>query len=379
MRRQVRTGGWCRGGWKSLTPSPCQGATSPPSNKVTTSVKSSRKQQRSHAAHRALRCPGRIQPADYLAFGLYKLKAKEQKEFVSDSVHWPIHDHCADLEWSPRTTDKWETANILGDAGLPTIPVVAVIDGSETQYGETPTIRSGQDLAKFLTGARFPLFGKPKNLLGSLGALRIEGVDGDLLTLGDGMAVSCDEFVNELIGGVAYILQEVVENHEALGAMSTALATVRTMNFVTPGSVRLAAAVLKIPVRGNVADNFWRDGNLLADVDPDSGVIARAVSGTGPRQVSHTVHPDTGAELVGMELPMWGELVELNQRTAELFSAISYQSLDLAITDNGPVVVEVNSGGSFELPQIASGRGFLTRENRAFFESQGVNFKKLGR
>ena len=38
------------------------------------------------------------------------------------------------------------------------------------------------------------------------------------------------------------------------------------------------------------------------------------------------------------------------------------------------MVVELNYGGGFDLPQYASGRGLLTPEVRAFFESFGYDF-----
>ena len=78
---------------------------------------------------------------------------------------------------------------------------------------------------------------------------------------------------------------------------------------------------------------------------------------------------------MGLELPFWSELLEINQRAARTFSPIRYQSTDIAITEDGPVVVELNYGGGFDLPQYASGRGILTQEVRNFFESCGVRFE----
>lgn len=39
------------------------------------------------------------------------------------------------------------------------------------------------------------------------------------------------------------------------------------------------------------------------------------------------------------------------------------------------MVLEINSGGSFELPQLASAKGFLSPEVSAFFQSCGWNPK----
>ena len=45
--------------------------------------------------------------------------------------------------------------------------------------------------------------------------------------------------------------------------------------------------------------------------------------------------------------------------------------MDIAITPAGPMLIEINTGGSFTLPQFATGRGFLTDEVRAFFRECG--------
>ncbi|WP_168174880.1 sugar-transfer associated ATP-grasp domain-containing protein [Thioclava sp. JM3] len=79
--------------------------------------------------------------------------------------------------------------------------------------------------------------------------------------------------------------------------------------------------------------------------------------------------------LMGMELPFWKELLEINERAARSFAPVRYQSTDIAITADGPVVVEINAGGGFDLPQYSNGRGMLTPEVRAFFESCGVKFR----
>src|SRR3546814_11697609 len=73
-------------------------------------------------------------------------------------------------------------------------------------------------------------------------------------------------------------------------------------------------------------------------------------------------HPVTGQQLVGTRLPHWQALRRLNDACARLFAPVRSQSLDIALTDSGPVVVEVNVGGSCLLTQLASGQGFPPEE-----------------
>jgi hypothetical protein len=80
-------------------------------------------------------------------------------------------------------------------------------------------------------------------------------------------------------------------------------------------------------------------------------------------------YPESGQQLRGMQLPFWREVLELNAKAVLFFPRIRYNSLDIALTDRGPVIVEMNTGGSFELPQLASGQGLLTDEVESFFRS----------
>ena len=318
--------------------------------------------------------PGQLTKLEYVQYRLYELEKKQRKEFISDWLHWQIEAVTGDPKWSAKTVNKAECTQILIDAGIPTIPIVALVDPSGS---DDEAIRTVEGLDAFLTNADLPLFAKPNQLLGSFGAFRIDDYVDREVSINRTEKMSIESLFDEAMGGIEYLLAPFIENHQSVAEFSDALATIRTMNFVKNGDVTLVACAFKIPAGDNIADNFWRDGNLLADVDVESGTIRRAVSGVGPYQVEHQVHPQTQAPLIGYQIPFWSEVLELNKRTAELFSTVQYQSLDIAVTPAGPVVVEVNSGGSFSLPQLASGRGFLTKQNRAFFESCGVNFRKL--
>ena len=112
-------------------------------------------------------------------------------------------------------------------------------------------------------------------------------------------------------------------------------------------------------------------GNLVCALDPDTGTIRTARTKDAFGTTDHESHPVTGAPLVGETLPMWDRVLDLARTCAPIFSPIRYQSMDIAITPAGPMLIEINTGGSFTLPQFASGRGFLTDEVREFFRECG--------
>tara|TARA_B110000908_G_C10187114_1_gene418529 strand:- start:179 stop:574 length:396 start_codon:yes stop_codon:yes gene_type:complete len=129
---------------------------------------------------------------------------------------------------------------------------------------------------------------------------------------------------------------------------------------------------MKLPQQGNVADNFWRSGNVLCDLDIDTGEIRNIVTAQDGKRITHDALPDSARQLIGEKLPHWGALKELNEKVALLHSANRYGSTDIALTQDGPVVVEVNNGCAFELIQIAKGEGLLTTQMSDFFRDCGA-------
>ena len=95
----------------------------------------------------------------------------------------------------------------------------------------------------------------------------------------------------------------------------------------------------------SVIDNFadGTTGNLVADVDLDSGRVTRVVSKTpgriGVEAVTH--HPDTGQSLF-ITLPGWHEAIRVVTEAARLFEGLGSLGWDVALTPDGPRIIEAN-------------------------------------
>lgn len=323
---------------------------------------------------------GRLSPRDYFRFQLYddeRHTPESRKRFLSSSLHWPITDKCSPIEWRATTEDKWLSYRILAGFGLPVPQTQAVVDKTYRTFADDPKISTTAEMEAFLRDtARFPIFAKPNGEMGSFGAFIVTGFEDGKATFSDGRVYSCTELVDDVIGISPYLFQNTIENHEQIRKFASSTATVRTVNLVAPDRVMTPFALLKIPVGDNIADNYWRTGNLVADIDLETGELRRVVRGVGIELEELEDHPDTGDRLLGMTLPYWRELLDLNTAAARLFAPIRYQSLDICLTDSGPMIVEINSGGDTNLPQLAGARGMLTDEVKAFFESCGYKFRK---
>jgi hypothetical protein len=323
--------------------------------------------------------PGRLTPADYFLFQLYddkRYSVQEKKRFISDRQHWKIASKCSNHAWEGLTEDKWIIYNLLERNGFRTPRTLAVIDQSIRSFGSDQKITSPAMLKDFLRELNsFPVFGKANSGIGSFGAFVIAGVDGDHVLLEQAEPMTFERLFEKVIGTRTFLLQAFVQNHSTILALSKYVATVRAINFVKSNEVSTPFMLLKIPAATSIADNYWRPGNLLADLDPMTGVIRRVVRGKGLELEELSKHPETGTPLLGLALPHWDELRAVNDACARLFAAMRYHSFDIALTVEGPLVIEANIGGNFELPQLATGSGLLTDEVRAFFESCGCKFK----
>ena len=81
--------------------------------------------------------------------------------------------------------------------------------------------------------------------------------------------------------------------------------------------------------------------------------------GTGTRLEELTHHPDTGAQLVGIEVPNWRAVTEIALEGARLLKHVALTGWDIAPVDSGAIMVELNQTPDFLLPQLADRRGIL--------------------
>ena len=178
------------------------------------------------------------------------------------------------------------------------------------------------------------------------------------------------------LGRDGYLLQRTLRPPTVLAdAFGGALATVRFLVLNGEAGPKIESAVIKIPKKGSIADNYWRDGNMLGALDAESGQITRVVTGSGATlsEVSH--HPDTEAALIGLQLPDWHAARAVCERAAGTLPGLGTQSWDIALTPKGPVVMEVNWGGDLNLHQLAHGRGALTPTFAAHLRRHGYEGK----
>lgn len=126
--------------------------------------------------------------------------------------------------------------------------------------------------------------------------------------------------------------------------------TVRVYTVLTNSGVRIMAAAFKIGNGGAVIDNHAA-GGILAAVDVESGLVY--TTGIDKYSTRYIIHPMSGEQIVGFQIPMWDQVRQLVAQLANRVPDIRYVGWDVALTDHGPVVIEGNNRGMFDLQQQA--------------------------
>ena len=312
----------------------------------------------------ATRGPGRLSIDEYFYYRLDdpSLAAEEVARYVGKRAQTPMHFACNDRRWYAVCHDKALFYTTLHGVGLPTPKTLAVHD-PRGRAGPFRELRTPEALRAFLSDpSHYPLFAKPVDGMYSIGALNLLRIDGADIMLKGGEVVTVDDmirFTTELTSS-GYLFQQVLAPDPALaGIFGEALPAIRFLILWSDGPPAIESAVVKIPRRDSMADNYWRAGNMLGAIDLDSGTIRRAVTGHGADLAEITRHPDTDAPLAGVRLPHWGEATELCLAAARIFPGIRTQSWDVALTAGGAVLLELNFGGDLNLHQLAHRRGML--------------------
>lgn len=148
-----------------------------------------------------------------------------------------------------------------------------------------------------------------------------------------------------------HLLMERVSNHPAMAHLTSGgLATLRlvTCRGVDRPAWRLLS-VMRMPVGDAEVDNMAAGG--IAAAVGESGRLGPAL-GKDFRSGVMTRHPTTGGEIAGTELPMWQPAVDLCVSAHEAFPEMASVGWDVAITAEGPIIIEGNGKWCVELAQI---------------------------
>lgn len=163
------------------------------------------------------------------------------------------------------------------------------------------------------------------------------------------------ELIKEYPDG--FIAEElIVQNAELAEFHSSSVNTVRlTTARQSDGEVYVIhRCFLRLGQGGRCVDNGG-NGGIFAGLDFETGIVKGAID---ERMNRYIIHPDSGLTILGYKVPRWEEAKRLVVELANVLPDLRYCGWDLALTDQGWVMVEANGKGLFIGFQMPTQEGF---------------------
>jgi hypothetical protein len=269
--------------------------------------------------------------------------------------------------------DKVLYTTMLRGVGLPTTQTQAVAH-IERGFGGINTLRTPADVARFLKSeARYPVFAKPLEGSKSVGSAALTGIDAEkgLVEMSNGKSFDIDAFAHEVLEDYpdGFTFESAVQQNKAVTAIAgPAIGTMRVVTVIEEGMPRVLYAVWKIPSPKAMSDNFWQSGSMLGAVDAESGKVSHAIAGGGLDREILEQHPVSGQSFTGFQIPHWDKVKEVACEGHIMFPEFSVFGWDIAIGEDGPVIIECNANPFHTLYQLAHDRGILNADFAPVFD-----------
>lgn len=306
---------------------------------------------------------------EYGLYGLHREPLSKVRDYRTKKQTTALFERINVPERRSMVDDKLLFRRLCQKAGLACPEVLAVLTHQPASHdGPERLFASFSDLMRaYERASRLDLILKPRT--DSLGT----GVR--FVSLRSGRAFDMDDRPLDLAGfwqalsedmrRDQYLVQPFVRPHPDIAALGAgkALGTLRILALSTSPGMQILYALMRIPARGNVHDNFssGANGNLIASVDATTGLLSSAWGcqrHTRSRLLQrYASNPDTGARIEGVRIPMWQEVLGLIESATYAFRELPCLGWDIAVTADGPTIIEANANPDIIGAQVCCGMG----------------------
>lgn len=266
---------------------------------------------------------------DYLNFKIYNRNRKERKQYVSTRTENTFYEKVSPSAYKARYSIK---PNFLKE--FKEYIKRDFIFPNENNY---------QEFLQFLD--KHPVFmSKPYNGLGGADVKKEYVKD-----IGNKKAY----FDNAIEKGI--FLEELVIQHSDLNVLcEKSVNTMRIMTFNDHGNPRILWMGLRVGNGINSIDNFHAKG-MAIKIDIDTGkLIGKAID---KDLNQYEEHPVTHVKFDGFQIPCFQEAKDLVLKASLESDKILVVGWDVAITPNGPVIIEGNRRPGFDIVQVLDDKG----------------------
>lgn len=163
------------------------------------------------------------------------------------------------------------------------------------------------------------------------------------------------ELIKSKYGTDKYIFEKQIHQEPILGDLNKD--TVNTIRILTFKNEIIAACV-RVGREGTFVDNA-SVGGLVVNVDIKNGQL-RDYATMFWDMTQYYEHPDTKKRFAGIIIPNWNQITDLVRQVCECMPYYSSVGFDIATTENGPVIIEINTGAGVNVVQTGCETGIAS-------------------
>lgn len=294
----------------------------------------------------------------YYAMGL-NLKGTNSSDFIGRRKFLGIRSRvetmlkkkygCAGLDYDAVCKDKFVAGAYFAANGIPCAENLALIKdnrvlrkGAEPEGLQSLLNKEGRFILKHIT------------MEAGEGIRDLEITDRALLI--DGKSADLSQLSALLKPGI-WLLQSFLQSHEAIRKVnSSALNTTRIVTMLDGGEPKYLAGFQAFAVNGESTDS-WGKGSICVGIDIESECLLEyGFYNLSIKDKSITEkHPDTGMIFRDYHIPHLKAAAELCIKAHKLLYFNFIVGWDVAITDEGPVIIEANEKPGMNVVQCFDG------------------------
>ena len=271
-------------------------------------------------------------PSEYTAFKFIDKSPKERKEFYSDTDTYQFGYSVNNICTVQKILDKSESAKFFGKYFKRDFVIV----------------KNKNDWSHFKKFVSEHHTFMKKKIFSSMGK-GIELVDFDSLK------IKPKQYFESLISEGKWLLEELVKQDSQMAVFNkTSVNTIRCMTLRTDDGIVIPYCILRTGREGSIVDNGG-SGGVLMGVNVKTGITD--TNGYDEFGEIYEKHPDSGIDLKGFQVPRWEEMTSFCKEAAKKCKTLGYLAWDMALTEKGWLVIEVNEVGQILLPQMVYEKG----------------------
>lgn len=177
----------------------------------------------------------------------------------------------------------------------------------------------------------------------------------------------------KLVGNSVAVVEECIEQSNYMKKLhKESINTIRIATFYYENKVEIIQSFLRIGCGSSRVDNAG-SGGIVVSVNAETGITqTNGIRENGERI---DIHPDTKQKLKEIQIPNWDEALRLIEELSKIIPKQKYVGWDLALTEQGWVMVEGNSWGQFIGNQMTELKGIRSKINKTFYDALKIEEK----